>query len=200
MYEDAIKTSGNADRIELRELTELIEEALRPEGAWPRQRERSPAAHRRLGKPARLRRLRRGRRPAAATRRGGLPLSLPQLPEAIEPALDAIDGLLLAPDGTSSHAATARSLIRCSPRPSLRADAFELTLVPAAIDRGLPILGMCRGIQTLNVALGGTLVQDVSLVSAEHPSDPGWTSWSRSRRPCWRTRHCRHTPVTRSRS
>ena len=33
MYEDAIKTSGNADRIELRELTELIEEALLPAAA-----------------------------------------------------------------------------------------------------------------------------------------------------------------------
>jgi hypothetical protein len=32
MYEDAIKTSGNADRLELRELTELIEEALAPAG------------------------------------------------------------------------------------------------------------------------------------------------------------------------
>ena len=43
-------------------------------------------------------------------------------------------------------------------------DAFELELVERAIDRELPILGMCRGIQMLNVALGGTLVQDVSLV------------------------------------
>ena len=36
---------------------------------------------------------------------------------------------------------------------------------------------MCRGVQLLNVALGGTLVQDVSLVAAGHPSDPGWARW-----------------------
>jgi gamma-glutamyl-gamma-aminobutyrate hydrolase PuuD len=34
---------------------------------------------------------------------------------------------------------------------------------------------MCRGIQMFNVALGGTLVQDLSLVAAAHPSDPGWS-------------------------
>jgi putative glutamine amidotransferase len=49
--------------------------------------------------------------------------------------------------------------------------------VERALERGLPILGMCRGVQVLNVALGGTLVQDVSLVAAEHPSDPGWARW-----------------------
>jgi putative glutamine amidotransferase len=48
-----------------------------------------------------------------------------------------------------------------------------------ALDRGVPILGMCRGIQILNVALGGTLVQDLSLEPgwAEHPSDRGWVPW-----------------------
>ena len=50
-------------------------------------------------------------------------------------------------------------------------------MVTAALGRGLPILGMCRGVQLLNVALGGTLVQDVSLVAAGHPSDPGWARW-----------------------
>jgi putative glutamine amidotransferase len=58
-----------------------------------------------------------------------------------------------------------------------RRDEFELELTERALERELPILGMCRGIQTLNVALGGSLAQDVSLISPEHPSDPGWVSW-----------------------
>ena len=63
-----------------------------------------------------------------------------------------------------------------------RRDEFELALVPAALERGLPILGVCRGMQVLNVALGGTLIQDVRLAdfSREHASDPGWKAWKES--------------------
>ncbi|MBK5295593.1 MAG: gamma-glutamyl-gamma-aminobutyrate hydrolase family protein [Vicinamibacteria bacterium] len=40
-------------------------------------------------------------------------------------------------------------------------DLFELALARAAIDRGLPLLAICRGVQVLNVAAGGSLVQDI---------------------------------------
>lgn len=40
-------------------------------------------------------------------------------------------------------------------------DEFEIELVLAAADRGIPVLGICRGVQLVNVALGGTLIQDV---------------------------------------
>ena len=40
-------------------------------------------------------------------------------------------------------------------------DAYEISLIKAAIDAGLPIFAICRGMQVLNVALGGTLVQDI---------------------------------------
>src|SRR5438477_358310 len=40
-------------------------------------------------------------------------------------------------------------------------DAFELALVRSADARGMPILGVCRGMQMLNVARGGTLIQDL---------------------------------------
>jgi putative glutamine amidotransferase len=40
-------------------------------------------------------------------------------------------------------------------------DEFEITLVHAAVDAKLPVFGICRGMQVLNVALGGTLIQDI---------------------------------------
>jgi putative glutamine amidotransferase len=50
-----------------------------------------------------------------------------------------------------------------------RRDAFEVDLVRAAAARGVPVLGICRGIQLVNVALGGTLVQHVpEEVGEEH--------------------------------
>ena len=110
---------------------------------------------------------------------GGLPLGLPQLVEAIPAALEEIDAVVLAPGrdvdparyGQEPHALLAAT--------EPQRDAFELELVHAALARGLPILGICRGIQVLNVALGGTLLQDLRLgeSTAEHPSDPGWERW-----------------------
>jgi len=49
-------------------------------------------------------------------------------------------------------------------------DTYEIALVQAAIARDLPVFAICRGIQLLNVALGGTLVQDVP-TQVPHPLD-----------------------------
>jgi putative glutamine amidotransferase len=108
---------------------------------------------------------------------GALPLTLPQLPVAIDALLDAIDGLVLAPGRDIAPGRYGQE-----PHPLLaaiepRRDEFELRLVGSALDRGLPVLGICRGVQVLNVALGGTLHQDVSLVAPGHPTDPGWQAW-----------------------
>ena len=108
---------------------------------------------------------------------GALPMALPQLVDAVGPVVDRVDAVVLAPGrdieparyGQEPHALLAAT--------EPQRDEFELALVSAALDRGLPVIGMCRGVQVLNVALGGTLVQDVSLVSAGHPSDPGWARW-----------------------
>ncbi len=112
---------------------------------------------------------------------GGMPVMLAQLPEAIEPALARMDGLLLAPgrDIDPVHYGQEPDPLLAATEP--RRDAFELELARAAIARGLPILGICRGMQVLNVARGGTMVQDVRLHDAwrEHPSDPGWLAWKR---------------------
>ena len=108
---------------------------------------------------------------------GGLPVALPQLVDAVGRVVEAVDAVVLAPGrdidpvryGQEPHALLAAT--------EPQRDAFELALVERALDCGLPVLGMCRGVQLLNVALGGTLVQDVSLVAAGHPSDPGWARW-----------------------
>ncbi|MFI0981693.1 gamma-glutamyl-gamma-aminobutyrate hydrolase family protein [Streptomyces sp. NPDC021093] len=62
--------------------------------------------------------------------------------------------------------------------PAVRRDAWELALIRAALADGTPLLGVCRGMQLLNVALGGTLVQHLDGhartvgVFGEHPVTP----------------------------
>jgi len=94
---------------------------------------------------------------------GGVPLILSPLMGAslAGSALDGCDGLLLT-GGEDIHpswyGADPSPLL--SP-PSRERDLFELALFAVARQRELPILGVCRGIQLINVALGGTLVQDL---------------------------------------
>lgn len=52
----------------------------------------------------------------------------------------------------------------------LERDTYELAVVRAALDAGIPVLGVCRGLQVLNVALGGTLVPDLPPGSVSHLS------------------------------
>jgi putative glutamine amidotransferase len=108
---------------------------------------------------------------------GGLPVALPQLVDAVDPVLDAVDAIVLAPGRDIDPARYGQEPHELLAATEPQRDAFELALVTEALRRDLPILGMCRGVQVLNVALGGTLVQDVSLVAAGHPSDPGWVRW-----------------------
>src|SRR3954454_11037599 len=96
-------------------------------------------------------------------------------------ALDGTDGLLLT-GGEDIHPAWygAEPSPHLHP-PSRERDLFELALFAAARQRELPILGICRGIQLVNVALGGTLHQDLP---SERPGpvahDPGSARDARS--------------------
>jgi putative glutamine amidotransferase len=97
----------------------------------------------------------------AVTAAGGFPIVLPALPDRCDEALDLVSGLLLIGGGDIE----ARRLgTENHPRAKffnpLR-DEFELAIIPGAIKRRMPLLGVCRGEQLLNVALGGTMYQDI---------------------------------------
>jgi putative glutamine amidotransferase len=95
-------------------------------------------------------------------RAGGIPIALvPGPPDEAASILDRIDGLVLSgggdvdPDrygGPGHHTVYGVDTIR---------DEFEVALTLAARDLALPTLSICRGMQLMNVALGGTLIADI---------------------------------------
>lgn len=107
--------------------------------------------------------------PSAIERAGGVPVIVPPLqPSAIRSLLSGLDGLVLT-GGPDLHP----SVYGAEPHEHLgpterEIDVFELALIDAAQQEGLPVLCICRGMQALNVARGGTLVQDLP---TDRPSD-----------------------------
>ena len=94
---------------------------------------------------------------------GAIPVVLPPTgTDHLGPLLERLDGLCLSggPDlDPAAYGAPERHTELGPTEPSL--DAFELSLVRMGLQRGLPILAICRGSQALNVACGGTLHQHV---------------------------------------
>lgn len=96
-------------------------------------------------------------------RAGGMPILLPQTfdRDVMAELLDSIDGLLLSGGGDILPARFGEETLPECGAPDAQRDAFELDITPMAIERHMPVFGVCRGIQVLNVALGGTLYQDI---------------------------------------
>ncbi|MGE5407545.1 MAG: gamma-glutamyl-gamma-aminobutyrate hydrolase family protein [Syntrophothermus sp.] len=109
---------------------------------------------------------------------GGLALVLPPDEVAVadpDVLLDRVDGLILAGGADVDPASYG-----AEPHPETRGtwperDAFEIALARRALERDLPLLGICRGMQLLNVALGGTLDQHLpeSIGSEAHRTIAG---------------------------
>lgn len=106
---------------------------------------------------------------------GGIPLLISPIdnsPTYIKGILNALDGILLTGgddidprfygQSTRQSSLTKTNVIR---------DRFELDLARAAHQRGLPVLGICRGMQIMNVAFGGTLVQNIDSALSKLPAD-----------------------------
>ncbi len=101
---------------------------------------------------------------AVADVTGALPLIFPGLPEIteIEALLDVVDGILL----TGGRANVHPTHFGTEPDPrhepyDLDRDAVALPLIRACVERGVPVLGICRGLQEMNVAFGGTLHPEI---------------------------------------
>jgi putative glutamine amidotransferase len=118
---------------------------------------------------------------------GGIPVVLPPLAVdpggAAEAMVRGLDGLLLS-GGTDLHPEAYGQ----EPHPALaetipERDAFEFEMFSAALEAGIPVFGICRGMQLMNVALGGTLYQDLPAQFGDHGVD------HRQMDPKWVPRH-----------
>ena len=102
---------------------------------------------------------------------GGVPVLLPPLP-GVAAAVDRLDGLLFTGGGDIDPGRYGAQPHPRTTRVSAPRDAAELELLNAAMSAGLPVLGVCRGMQLVNVARGGTLCQHLA-DAAGHTPVPG---------------------------
>jgi putative glutamine amidotransferase len=101
---------------------------------------------------------------------GGNPIMLPLTEDAgmISQLLDHCDGILIAGGQDVSPVLYGEEELPCCKECSPERDRMELILLDEALSRDIPVFGICRGLQFINAALGGTLYQDLP---TQHPSD-----------------------------
>jgi putative glutamine amidotransferase len=92
---------------------------------------------------------------------GGIPVILPAHPEMIDDLLDTLDGIIFSGGGDIDPSYWNEERHPAADGFDSQRDEFELQAIPKVVARDMPMLGICRGIQTINVALGGSLVQDI---------------------------------------
>jgi putative glutamine amidotransferase len=114
----------------------------------------------------------------AVQRAGGIAVLLPpdvRATERPDELLDLLDGLILAGGSDIDPGAYGEAAHSETVGVNPERDAFEIALAQRAIERDLPFLGICRGMQVLNVARGGTLLQHLpeSHGHEDHRRNPG---------------------------
>jgi putative glutamine amidotransferase len=100
----------------------------------------------------------------AVQRAGGIPVLLPPQPapdDVVGRVLDGLDGIIITGGADVDPARYGQDAGPETDTPQLERDAWEDALLTAAIDRELPFLAICRGMQVLNVNRGGSLHQHV---------------------------------------
>jgi putative glutamine amidotransferase len=115
----------------------------------------------------------------AVARAGAAPVVLPPLPGVVAAALPRLDGLIVAggPDVEPVRYGEEPG-VHTQP-PNRDRDESELLLLTEAIDAGMPVLGICRGMQLLNVLRGGTLHQHLPDVVGADTHAPKIGSYAR---------------------
>jgi putative glutamine amidotransferase len=107
---------------------------------------------------------------------GGLAVLLPPQSvdvDTVERVLDAVDGLVITGGKDIDPAAYGQPPHPATDEPGPQRDSWEFALLRGALRRHLPVLGICRGAQVLNVALGGTLHQHLPDVIGHTGHQPG---------------------------
>jgi putative glutamine amidotransferase len=102
---------------------------------------------------------------------GGIPVLLPSLP-GVGDALERLDGLVLSGGGDIDPARYGAAPAAETAKVRVERDAAELELFATALARGLPVLGICRGMQLINVARGGGLHQHLPTVVGHDAHSP----------------------------
>ncbi len=100
---------------------------------------------------------------SAVHRAGAVPLIIPVTDgrEVISSILDICGGVILTGGDDISPLLFGEEPVKGLGKQSPQRDAFELLLFRMALERSYPVFGVCRGLQLINVALGGTLYQDI---------------------------------------
>ena len=95
---------------------------------------------------------------------GGIPLGIPVIKEIsqIEEIIDKIDGLCVPSGPDIFPGFSGQKINKYSGEVRVEKDESDLAYVKKAIEKSKPVIGMCRGMQIINIALGGNLISDIS--------------------------------------